>query len=124
MDFNGLIEKWYGKHTLILNEYNKITSNNEEVKQIYRSQMTQILEFIEDLKQLSNSDSKKTDFLNLSKSNNNLPPKGVDVWGYDSKGEKYHVFRCACSDVNCIEWRDSIIGSSLMVNIVKWEYIK
>lgn len=45
------IEKWEDKHSSLLNEYNKGNSNNE-VLEMYRSQMKDVLEFIELLKQI------------------------------------------------------------------------
>lgn len=51
-----------------------------------------------------------------------IPEKGIDIIGYDNKGDEYYCFRCECSNPNCIEWRDSLMGAGLMVEIVEWEY--
>lgn len=45
------IEKWEDKHSSLLNEYSKGNSNNE-VLEMYRSQMKDVLELIELLKQI------------------------------------------------------------------------
>lgn len=50
------------------------------------------------------------------------PPKGHDIIGYDIHDNPYYVFRCACPRDNCHEWRCSISGSMIMVDLVKWKY--
>jgi hypothetical protein len=49
-----MIEQWEEKHSSILNEYCKGNANNE-VMQMYRSQMKNILDFIEQLMLLKNT---------------------------------------------------------------------
>lgn len=51
-----------------------------------------------------------------------LPEKGKDIVGIDEYGSKYYCFRCACHNPKCMEWRCSITGYGLMVNIVRWTY--
>ena len=51
-----------------------------------------------------------------------LPEKGKNIIGIDDQGEEKYCFRCACSNPNCTEWRCSLTGFDLMVNIVKWVY--
>ena len=46
-----LIEQWQEKHSELLAEYSKGNANNK-VMQMYRSQMANIIEFINQLKQL------------------------------------------------------------------------
>ena len=53
-----------------------------------------------------------------------LPIKGKDIVGITSNGDKAYCFRCNCGDPYCAEWRDSIGGYGLIVNIIKWEYLK
>lgn len=48
MNIDKLIEKWQDKHQSLLNDYSKGNANNE-VMQMYRSQMKDILEFIDNL---------------------------------------------------------------------------
>ena len=49
MNIDQLIEKWEEQHFFLLSEYSKGNSNNE-VMRMYRSQMKDVLEFINDLK--------------------------------------------------------------------------
>lgn len=53
---------------------------------------------------------------------NNPPLKGKDIEGYDINNERYFCFRCKCSDPDCMEWRCSVSGMHLMVDIVKYRY--
>lgn len=53
-----------------------------------------------------------------------LPEKGRDIIGIDKYGEKHYCFKCNCKKPNCMEWRCSLTGFGLMVNIVKWKYEK
>ena len=49
MNLDKMIEQWEEKHSLLLNDYSKGNVNNE-VMQMYRSQMKNILDFINELK--------------------------------------------------------------------------
>jgi hypothetical protein len=51
LNMGDIIEKWQEKHSAILAEYSKGNANNEVMK-MYRSQMHNILDFINDLNQL------------------------------------------------------------------------
>jgi hypothetical protein len=53
---------------------------------------------------------------------NELPQKGKDIIGIDESGNEYYVFRCFCPNENCTSFRDSLIGSEIMVDIIKWKY--
>jgi hypothetical protein len=53
-----------------------------------------------------------------------LPIKGKDIKGITSNGDRVYCFRCNCHNQSCIEWRDSITGYHLNVDLVKWEYFK
>jgi len=53
-----------------------------------------------------------------------LPPKKVDILGVDEKGNKHYIFRCACSNENCTEWRCSLTGYAVITNIIEWDYLK
>jgi len=52
-----------------------------------------------------------------------LPEKGKDIIGIDNNGHKHYIFRCACNNENCIEWRCSITGFALILKIVEWNYL-
>ena len=54
MNIDKMIEQWEEKHSSLLNEYSKGNANNE-VMQMYRSQMKNVLDFIEQLKQVKNN---------------------------------------------------------------------
>ena len=47
-----------------------------------------------------------------------LPDKGRNIIGYDSDGDKHYCFLNTC----CNEWRCSITGYGLLIDIVKWKY--
>ena len=53
MNIDKMIEQWEEKHSSLLDEYSKGNANNE-VMQMYRSQMKNILDFINQLKQVKN----------------------------------------------------------------------
>ena len=53
---------------------------------------------------------------------NEYPEKGKDIIGIDKDGNKHYCFRCACKNNNCKEWRCSITGFGLMINIIEWEH--
>lgn len=48
-----------------------------------------------------------------------LPEKGFNIVGFDEDDNKYYVFRCNCQNKNCLQWRCSITGNELIINIVK-----
>lgn len=56
MNIDKMIEQWEEKHSSLLNDYSKGNANNE-VMQMYRSQMKNILDFINELKQVKNLSS-------------------------------------------------------------------
>lgn len=51
MNIDKMIEQWEEKHSSLLDEYSKGNANNE-VMQMYRSQMNNVLDFINQLKQV------------------------------------------------------------------------
>lgn len=52
-----------------------------------------------------------------------LPEKGEDIIAICADGEKREIFRCACHNPNCKEWRCSLIGSALMfIEVESWKY--
>ena len=53
MNIDKMIEQWEEKHSSLLDEYSKGNANNE-VMQMYRSQMKNVLDFINQLKQVKN----------------------------------------------------------------------
>lgn len=61
----------------------------------------------------------KDQFISISDS---LPDKGKDIIGLDDEGNIIYCFRCACKRPECKEWRCTITGSGLMVNVIKWKY--
>lgn len=54
MNIDKMIEQWEEKHSSLLNENSKGNINNE-VMQMYRSQMKNVLDFINELKQIKNN---------------------------------------------------------------------
>jgi hypothetical protein len=54
MNIDKMIEQWEEKHSSLLKDYSKGNANNE-VMQMYRSQMKNVLDFIEQLKQVKNN---------------------------------------------------------------------
>ena len=61
--------------------------------------------------------------MNLHLITERIPDKGKDIIGLDKKGNKYYCFRCSCYNQNCMEWRCSTTGYSLMIQLDKWQYI-
>ena len=53
MNIDKMIEQWEKKHSSLLDEYSKGNTNNE-VMQMYRSQMKNVLDFINQLRQVKN----------------------------------------------------------------------
>lgn len=49
-----------------------------------------------------------------------LPDKGVDIIGVDDGGDTYYCYRCNCHNMDCVEWRCSLTGANLMINVIKW----
>lgn len=52
MNIDEIIKQWEDKHSSLLNEYSKGNANSE-VMQLHRSQMKNILDFINQLKQIN-----------------------------------------------------------------------
>ncbi len=61
------------------------------------------------------------DFISIKEQ---LPEKGRDTIAFDKEGNKYYCFRCACHNSNCKEWRCSLTGYGLIVDIEKWIYLQ
>jgi len=61
------------------------------------------------------------EFINIK---DQLPEKGKDIIGVDNNGDISYCFRCNCHNPNCTEWRESLSGYGLIVNIVKWKYVE
>ena len=59
------------------------------------------------------------DFINIT---DKLPEKGKDIIGIDDQDREQYCFRCACHNPNCKEWRCSITGNGLIINILRWKY--
>ena len=51
-----------------------------------------------------------------------LPTKGKDVIALCSNGQERHLFRCACANEKCTEWRCAITGRGMIVEVTKWVY--
>lgn len=49
-----------------------------------------------------------------------LPVKGVDVRVKQSDDSECDAFRCACHNENCKEWRCTITGFGLMIDVAQW----
>jgi len=58
----------------------------------------------------------------LYSTKNKLPNKGMNIIGYDSDGLSYYCFRCNCKNPDCLEWKSSITGLTLIVDIIYWKY--
>jgi hypothetical protein len=54
----------------------------------------------------------------------NLPEKAKDLVVIDSDGNKHWCYRCACKSENCVDFRCSITGLMIMIDVVEWEYEK
>ena len=52
-----------------------------------------------------------------------LPIKGKDVIATLKDGSETTVFRCACKNEKCTEWRCAITGFGMMIDVVKWRYV-
>ena len=61
----------------------------------------------------------KNEFISVKEQ---LPEKGKDIIGIDEDGNKHYCFRCACPNPNCKQWRCSLTGSGLIIDVVKWIY--
>jgi hypothetical protein len=62
---------------------------------------------------------KKIDWIDIS---DELPEKGKDIEYISSNGSKGYAFRCACPNPNCREWRCTVTGYGLIINVIKWKY--
>lgn len=51
-----------------------------------------------------------------------LPEKGKDIIGIDRNDNKHYCYRCTCQNHNCKEWRCSLTGYGLMIDVEKWIY--
>lgn len=51
-----------------------------------------------------------------------MPAKGKDIIGITPDGEQKEIFRCACHNPNCKEWRCSLLGYGMIIEIEKWRY--
>lgn len=51
-----------------------------------------------------------------------LPIKGKNIIAVLHDGTEKTVFRCKCHNEKCTEWRCSITGFALLIDVVKWEY--
>jgi hypothetical protein len=49
------------------------------------------------------------------------PAVGLDVVVKNSEGTVYRVYRCACCG---LEWRDSIMGSAMLIDPTHWTYVE
>ena len=52
-----------------------------------------------------------------------LPEKGIEIKAQCDDGETRFLFRCACKSETCQEYRCSITGFALIVNVINWEYV-
>lgn len=51
-----------------------------------------------------------------------LPIKGKDIIATCADGQERYLFRCACSNEKCTEWRCSITRSKIAVEVIEWVY--
>lgn len=82
---------------------------------------TKELLFPEDKKEKHKTEiSVEEEFINI---NELLPDKGRDIIGKTSpNGEIAYVFRCNCHMKNCKEWRCSLTGGGMLVQVYSWKY--
>lgn len=59
------------------------------------------------------------DFVELK---DNMPIKGRDIIAIDKEGSHHYIFRCACSNENCNDYRCSLTGYNISIEFVKWKY--
>lgn len=52
-----------------------------------------------------------------------LPSKGVDIIGVDSDGKSHECFRCNCANPRCTEWRCSILGYGLIIDVLAYRVV-
>ncbi len=83
-----MIEQWEEKHSSILTVYSKGNTNNE-VMQMYRSQMKNVLDFINELKQIKNNFvlAKSREWIKVSEKK---PEDGDMVDAYNIETEEYY----------------------------------
>lgn len=53
-----------------------------------------------------------------------LPEKGKDLVCLTSYNETRYLYRCACANENCKEFRCSLTGYHVDSPIIKWKYLK
>jgi hypothetical protein len=83
MNIDKIIEQWEEKHSSLLDEYSKGNANNE-VMQMYRSQMKNVLDFINQLKQVKNCFIPDVSCsLNFFEQELNRVQNNIDNVGYD-----------------------------------------
>ena len=51
-----------------------------------------------------------------------LPDKGKNIIGVEEDGSTYECYRCSCGNPNCKEWRCSLTGYGMIIDVVKWKY--
>ena len=52
-----------------------------------------------------------------------LPEKGKKIIAICTNGDVCEVHRCNCHNENCKEWRCSLTGYGMFINVEKWKYI-
>jgi hypothetical protein len=57
----------------------------------------------------------RTDYIRIEERN---PKTGEDIHGIDTRGRDHYCFLSRCG-----EWRCSLTGYRLIVNIAKWRYV-
>ena len=51
-----------------------------------------------------------------------MPEKGKDIIAIHNGGFKVYCFRCNCPNPNCKEWRCSVTGYKIDIDVQKWIY--
>lgn len=52
-----------------------------------------------------------------------LPQKGKEIIAICDDGLKRELYRCPCKvNPKCMEWRCSITGMNIIVDVFKWRY--
>ena len=61
-----------------------------------------------------------SDFISIEEE---LPDKGEDIIAIDSYGNEHYCYRCKCPNEYCVEWRCSVSGYHLSIDVIRWKYL-
>jgi len=55
--------------------------------------------------------------------NDQLPERGKDIIAICDDGLEHELFLCSCPH-NCRTWKCSLLGYSMILDVVKWKYVQ